>query len=135
MIQLFMYCHIIFRIFHIFFRSYFDNTIKTVILLVYCIFAFFFDTKSTITNYVNWLMLVYILLQSSKILFVKMIRFTLKTDSRPSSISLKLLFRQSNNNGDDIPPNFRVYVEQNRYLFHWKSQNMITRKRQIWAFI
>ena len=78
----------------------------------------FFEKTLNIINYVNWLMLVYILLQSSKILFVKMIRFTLKTDSRPSSISLKLLFRQSNNNGDDIPPNFRVYVEQNRYLFH-----------------
>ena len=79
----------------------------------------FFEKTLNIINYVNWLlMLVYILLQSSKILFVKMIRFTLKTDSRPSSISLKLLFRQSNNNGDNIPPNFRVYVEQNRYLFH-----------------
>ena len=78
----------------------------------------FFEKTLNIINYVNWLMLVYILLQSSKILFVKMIRFTLKTDSRPSSISLKLLFRQSNNNGDDIPPNFRFCVEQNRYLFH-----------------
>ena len=35
MYNLYMYRHFILRIFHIFFRSYFDNTIKTVILLVY----------------------------------------------------------------------------------------------------